>query len=135
MPKWKWAVLGGVVLLASGWLGLNRPGRFGPSCYGYTSYNALPRPVIDFQIRADGTLRRVAKTHDLGEAQLHWLLDPSPDVLVICKGWSSVVQVRDEVLQLPGRDIRVLPTGDGLSLFNELRRAGRKVAIHVHSTC
>jgi hypothetical protein len=122
-------------LLVCGWLVINRPGRFGPSCYGYISYNALPRPVMDFQVRSNGATRRVPKTHDLGVDQIQWLLDPPPDVLIICKGWSSVVQVRDEVLNLPGRDVRIIPTGAGLELFNELRSAGRSVAIHVHSTC
>jgi hypothetical protein len=117
------------------WFALDRPGRFGPSCFGYTSYGALPRPVVDFDVRADRALRYVAKTHDVGLAEIQWLLDPPPDVLIICEGWQRRVQVRDDVRRLEGVRVEILPTGAAQRLFNRLRRQGRRVAIHVHSTC
>jgi len=120
---------------AGAWLAFNPPGRFGPSCFGYTAYNSIPRPVTDPQIRSDGKLRYVRKTHDLGLAQVAWLLEPRPDVLVVSIGWSSVVQVRPELTSLPDVEVRILPTGAALDAFNSLTLAGRAVAIHVHSTC
>ena len=125
------------VAVVGAWLAFNGPGRFGPSCYGYISYNALPRPLMDFQVRADGALRRVPKTHDVGAAELAWLLDAPPEVLILCKGWSGGVRPRPDVEPLgrPGLEVRILPTGEALDLFNRLRKAGRRVAIHVHSTC
>lgn len=117
------------------WLAFNRPGRFGPSCFGYTSYGALPRPLVDFDVRTDGTVRYVAKTHDVGPAEIEWLLETRPDVLITCAGWQRRVRVRGEVGRLEGVRVEILPTGEAQRLFNRLRREGRRVAIHVHSTC
>lgn len=124
-----------LVVVAAAWLGLNRPGRFGPSCFAYTSFNALPRPVIDFDVRADGAVRQVPKTHDVGLAEVQWLLQDSPDILIISTGWDSAVRVRDDISDANGTAVEILPTGAALKRFNRLRQEGRRVAIHVHSTC
>ena len=121
--------------LASLWLWVNPPGRFGPSCYGYTSYSSVPRPLMDVQVRPDGRFRSVEKTHDVGVAQLRWLIDAKPEILIVSIGWNRVVKVRPEVRALPETEVHVLPTGEALELFNRMKQAGRAVAIHVHSTC
>src|SRR5262245_54635390 len=84
------AVLVILALLATLWLVANPPGRFGWSCYGYTTYSARPRLISDFQVRADGSTRKVAKTHELAFEHIEWLLDPKPEVLIIALGWDGV---------------------------------------------
>ncbi len=121
--------------LASLWLWVNPPGRFGPSCYGYTSYSSVPRPFMDVQVLPDGRFRSVEKTHDVGVKQLRWLIDANPKILIVSIGWNGVVKVRPEVRALLGTEIHVLPTGKAFELFNRMKQAGRSVAIHVHSTC
>ena len=69
-----------LALVTAGWLMANPPGRFGWCCYAYTTYNACPRPISDFQVRADGSTRKVTKTHQLSFEQIEWLLDPEPEV-------------------------------------------------------
>ena len=122
------------VLLAL-WLVSNRPGRFGWACYAFTVYNAVPRPISDLQIRANGRVRKIAKTHNLEMNHLDWLLEDKPDVLIISIGWDGVVETAEGVKQLPGTEIHILKNEEAKALFNSLKKAGRRVAIHYHSTC
>src|SRR5438552_3775462 len=69
-----------LAVLLTIWLVGNPPGRFGWCCYGYSTYAACPRPVSDFQVRADGNTRKVTKTHQLSFEQIEWLLQPKPEV-------------------------------------------------------
>ena len=86
-------------------------------------------------MRPDGTSRRVEKTHELGAKDIAWLVESHPETLILSEGWRGAVRVPDELRHQQGLDVRVLRTPDALRLFNQLRAAGTRVAIHVHSTC
>ena len=64
-----------MAVLSTFWLLGNPPGRFGWCCYAYSTYGSCPRPISDFQVRADGSTRKVPKTHQLSFEQIKWLLD------------------------------------------------------------
>jgi hypothetical protein len=122
-------------LLAGGWLFANPLGRFGWCCFGYATYNAWPRPISDFQVRADGSARKVTKTHDLSFEQIEWLLTPQPEVLIIALGWDGVTTPDSRIREYKGCDVRRLKTSEAIRVFNRLKRDGKRVAIHYHSTC
>ena len=128
-------VLGFFVVFASAWLLANPPGRFGWSCYAYTTYGSWPRPISDFQIRADGDSRKVSKTHQLSFAQIKWLLEGTPEVLIIALGWDGVTVPDDEIRGHTGCPVHLLKNREAIELFNRLKKAGKRVAIHYHSTC
>ncbi len=132
-----------IVLLAAGtlgvalagWLAANPGGRFGLSRDMLTTYNRLPVPLADVQVRSDGAMRLTRKTHRVAEDQLAWLASPQPTVLIVAAGWQQDVRIVGEVTQFPQARVVRLPTGEALALFNSLRDQGVQVAIHVHSTC
>jgi hypothetical protein len=128
-----WAAV--VVALVVVWLVFNPPGRFGWCCFGYTTFGGLPRPVTDLQVRADGAVRKVPKTHALSRRDVEWLLQPLPEVLIISTGWEGVVKPDEELRTLKGVEVKIVDSGEAKALFNQLRKAGRRVAIHFHSTC
>ncbi len=81
MSRNKLRTLAGLLLLALLlvlWIFFNPIGRFGWCAFAVTTYNALPRPVMDIQVRADGKVRTVEKRHDLRLEDVAWLLDPLP---------------------------------------------------------
>lgn len=129
------AVLLVLALLAAVWLIANPPGRFGWCCYAYTTYGAWPRPLSDLQIRADGSVRKVAKTHELAFEQIEWLLETKPEVLIIALGWDGVTKPDDRLRAHQGCETHLLKNKEAIELFNRLKRAGKQVAIHYHSTC
>jgi hypothetical protein len=131
----KLAALIFVALLLLGWIIANPPGRFGWCRFGLTVYNCVPRPISDLQIRSDGKLRTVAKTHDLTLEAVQWLLEPKPEFLVIAIGWDGVTQPAPEIAALQQCQVKILKSGEALKLFNQLKKAGKSVAIHYHSTC
>ena len=128
-------VLAVVAVLIGGWLLGNPPGRFGWCCFGYATFNAWPRPISDFQVRADGETRKIAKTHQLALEQIQWLLDSKPEVLIIALGWDGVTTPDDRIREHRGCETHLLKNKEAIELFNRLRRAGKRVAIHYHSTC
>ena len=124
-----------LALLSTVWLIANPPGRFGWCCYAYTTYSACPHPITDFQISADGSTRKVSKTHDLRLEQIQWLLDSKPDVLIIAVGWDGITTPDDRIREYRGCEMHIVKNKEAIELFNRLKRAGRRVAIHYHSTC
>ncbi|MBI3922823.1 MAG: hypothetical protein HY318_15490 [Armatimonadetes bacterium] len=124
-----------VVLLISLWLITNPPGRFGKCGFAFTTYNSVPRIVTDMQIRCDGKFRKVEKTHDLGYSEIEWLLMPPPEVLILSTGWSAKVVPAENIRETIPCEVHLLPTGKAIEEFNRLKREGRRVAIHLHSTC
>jgi hypothetical protein len=46
-----------------------------------------------------------------------------------------VVEIAEGVKRLPGTEIHILKNKEAKALFNSLKKAGRRVAIHYHSTC
>ena len=78
MKRKRWVLPGiAIVALAVAWFALNRPGRFGLAVFGLTTYNSIPWPGVDLQVRPDGTSRRVEKTHELSANDIAWLPAPS----------------------------------------------------------
>ena len=128
-------LLGVLVALLVVWVVLNPPGRFGMCRFAFTTYNCVPYPAMDIQVRADGVSRRVERTHDLRLPAVQWLLDSQPDVLIISTGWQGAVNVADAIREIKRCKVEVLMTPEAIDRFNRLKRAGKKVAIHVHSTC
>lgn len=117
------------------WFILNPLGKFGISFFGYATFNAVPRPISDFQISHSGDVRGIAKTHDLRLSHVQWLIDEKPDVLIIATGWNGVVTVSDEIKKIENIEMLFLNSGKALKKFNELKGKGTKVSIHFHSTC
>lgn len=128
-------VVGAVLILLSIWLLVNPPGTFGFCRFGITTYNCIPYPTSDIQVRADGEMRRVQKTHNLQLTAVEWLLDPKPNVLIISTGWHGVVKVQQAITEIKQCNVELMKTGDAIRRFRELRKQGKKVAIHIHSTC
>jgi hypothetical protein len=95
-------------LLCAGWFIANPPGRFGWCFFGYTTFNACPRPIADFQVRADGTTRKVPKTHQLTFEKIEWLLTPKPEVLIIAVGWDGVASPDDRIREYKDCEIHIL---------------------------
>ena len=44
-------------------------------------------------------------------------------------------EIAEGVKRLPGTEIHILKNKEAKALFNSLKKAGRRVAIHYHSTC
>ncbi len=136
MKKTRWKLIVGIsAILFLGWVVLNPPGRFGICSFGFTTYGCIPWPASDVQVRADGAMRRVEKTHDLKLNNVRWLLDPVPEVLIIGIGWEGGASPEKAISGITQCQVRVLKTGEAIRLYNRLKKQGKKVAIHVHSTC
>jgi len=67
--------------------------------------------------------------------RIEWLLAPKPDVLIIGIGWDGKTVPRPEVVEMKSYSVQILKTGEAIKLFNELKGNGKRVAIHIHSTC
>ena len=122
--------IGGIAV----WFFFNPVAGFGVSRYGLTTYDRLPIPLIDFQVRPNGDFRRVPKTDDISVDTVAWLMESRPDVLIIATGWKGKAVARPQVRDLGGYELHILKTGDALPLYNRLRTEGRRVAVHLHST-
>lgn len=129
------ALLASFALALGVWIVFNPFDRFGWCRFALTTYNAIPRPIMDIQVRSDGAVRRVAKTHDLALDQVRWLLEPKPQLLIIANGWDAVLTVRPEIEAIRECQVKVLNTRDAIRLFNQLKKSGQRIAIHLHSTC
>ena len=77
----------------------------------------------------------MAKTHDLALARIQWLLSDTADVVIIATGWHGVTKPSRAIEDMVADGFVILETRDAIRLYNELRRAGKRVAIHLHSTC
>jgi hypothetical protein len=117
------------------WLWINPPGRFGFCTFGLTTYNCIPRPLSDLQVRSDGKTRKSEKTHDLKMEHVQWLLEPKPQILIIGTGWDGAVKPQADIQKIKDCDVRILKTEEAVKEFNQIKRNNKKVAIHIHSTC
>ena len=124
-----------LIILLSGWFWVNPIGKFGYCQFGLTIYNSIPRPISDIQINANGDLRTVEKTHNLTFDKIMWLLDGKADILIIGTGWHGVVKAKFDKDEIKACDIEILTTREAVPLYNKLIKSGKRVAIHVHSTC
>jgi hypothetical protein len=128
-------LLAGSAAGLAAWLLFNPPGRFGWCRFAFTTYSGVPRLVSDLQIQPDGTVRKVDKTHDLPLESLAWLIESKPDALIISTGWEGKVRPDSRIQALKGFEVHILRTGQAVELFNRLKKGGKRVAIHLHSTC
>ncbi|MBI5386186.1 MAG: hypothetical protein HZA90_16060 [Verrucomicrobia bacterium] len=134
--KKKWLLI--TILVAGAlvaWLCFNPPRRFGWCRFGLTTYGAMPRLVSDIQVRADGAVRKVPKTHELPLEQVQWLLDSAPETLIVSIGWNGAVEPDERIWKLKSVEVKILKSKEAAQLFNRLKKEGRRVAIHFHSTC
>lgn len=113
----------------------NPIGRFGLCCFGYTTYNSIPIPLLDIQVNADGKIRVIAKTHNLTIDKIKWLIQPMPEVLIVSTGWEGVIKIDDEIKNIRSCKLRILKTDEAIKLYNKLNKSGVRVAVHIHSTC
>lgn len=125
-----------LVIAIVAWFVVNPIGRFGYRGFGVTVYGSFPYAPSDIQVRANGEIRKVEKTHELTYEDVKWLLQSEkPDVLFIGTGWQGKVNADDKIKNIDGVDVRIMKTGEAVEEFDKLKGEGRKVAIHVHSTC
>jgi hypothetical protein len=87
------------------------------------------------QVRPDGAIRKIAKTHQLSLNHVQWLLDAKPEVLIVAIGWDGVTDPESRIREYRECEVHILRNRDAIELYNRLKRSGRKVAIHYHSTC
>ena len=84
-------------VVLAGWVFVNPGGQFGVCRFGVTTYNRIPVPVLDVQVRADGAIRVVFKTHSIDAQRLAWLLSGRPpEVLVVGIGWDSGAELASQ---------------------------------------
>src|SRR5687768_1365662 len=103
-----------VGLLCGLWISANPLGRFGWSRYALTTYNAWPRVISDIQVRTDGTLRQVDKTHDLTFSRIEWLLEPKPEVLIIALGWDGMTDPDERIRGYKGCEVHLLENKEAI---------------------
>jgi hypothetical protein len=131
-----WVIAALVAICVAGWVFVNPSARFGLSQFGVTTFNRVPVPYVDLQVRSDGAIRWVAKTHDPDAAVFACLVSSrKPEVIVVALGWQSGVQAGNGFPSLAGIKVLAVPTDEALPLYNLLKDQGVRVAIHVHSTC
>ena len=124
-----------VAICIVGWVAVNPPNQFGLCRFAFTMYDRVPYPLSDIQIRCDGQVRTVPKTHALTQDKIRWLLDPLPEVLIISTGWEGVVKPDPKLLEIGEFSVKVLDNESAIQLFNKLKKKQERVAIHYHSTC
>lgn len=125
----------GLLTVLAAWMIGNPSGGFGLSVSQLTTFNRLPVPLADLQVRTDGTMRMVGKSHQIPVEQLAWLAKPQPEVLIIASGWQGDARPAGPLQNVKGTKILTMRTGQALELFNTLWQQGVRVAIHVHSGC
>jgi hypothetical protein len=133
----KWLFIAAVVAVvsAAAWMFSNPLNGFGVSCWGLTTFEMIPIPLADVEVRADGNVHLAGKPGQLGLDDVRPLLEPKPEALIITTGWRGRLQVSPDVSSfLQGYDVQVVKTGEGLDLYNRLVAQGKKTAIRVRST-
>jgi hypothetical protein len=64
-----------------------------------------------------------------------WLLDPKPDALIVSTGWHGTTVPRKKVVEISDCEVHILKNEEAIELYNRLKKSGKKVAVHYHSTC
>ena len=50
-------------------------------------------------------------------------------------GWDGITSPDDKIRDYKACDVHLLKNKEAIALFNRLKGAGKRVAIHYHSTC
>ncbi|NOX99487.1 MAG: hypothetical protein GXP30_07130 [Verrucomicrobia bacterium] len=128
-------IVSAIVVALAGWFYANPPGCFGFCTFACVTYGGIPRLISDLQVRSDGEIRKVEKTHDLKMENVRWLLESKPDILIIATGQDGVTQPSEKIENIQNCEIIILKTDEAVKLYNKLKDEKKSVAIHVHSTC
>lgn len=124
-----------LVVFAIVWLIVNPPGKFGYCRFGSTIYSCWPYSDSDIQVRHGGAVRKVEKTHQLKYEDIEWLLEDTPKTLIIATGWTGAVEPDEKIKKINQCALKILKDEEAIKLYNKLKKSGKKVAIHYHSTC
>ncbi len=92
----------------------------------------------DVWIFADGSIRRRDRDHEFTLDELDLLLKGKPELVVVGTGQSGCVQVDKEAAELAVKQgVKMIDdiTPNALEKYNEVVKAGRKVAGAFHVTC
>lgn len=140
MKQWQLGCLVIVFLLCVIWVVFNPPGQFGICRFGLTVYSGIPFPVVDVVVHANGLPGiRGSKAHWVSAEEFDRLIGPRagawPDVVIIGTGYEERVQVEKGILIRARPAVEALPTPQAIKRYNELQKAGKKVAAIIHSTC
>lgn len=76
--------------------------------------------------------------HAVTEQDMFEIFDSKPDVVVIGTGFSGLVEVKDEVVNLAkdkNIELVILQTKQACEAYNNLLKGKKKVAMILHSTC
>ncbi|MBI4605635.1 MAG: hypothetical protein HY721_27025 [Planctomycetes bacterium] len=115
------------------------PGGIACSRFGLTVVGLFPLPLFDFTIGAGGGVWLREKSHLVTSFELRARLEPGLEVIVVANGWHGALKVDRDALAAPGLapgvTVEVLRTPEAFARYNELRRAGRRVALIAHTTC
>lgn len=117
------------------WFSFNPSGEFGICFFGVTTFNYVPMVIKDLQVNSEGDVRTVEKTHKISFKNIEWLLQPTPEVLIISVGWKGLLTPEGKILGMGQIPVMILKTGEAIIMYNKLKTEGKRVAIHLHSTC
>ena len=76
--------------------------------------------------------------HAVVEQDMFEIFDSKPDAVVVGIGFSGLVEVRDEVVNLAKEkniELTILKTKEACETYNDLLKNKKKVAAIMHSTC
>lgn len=108
---------------------------FGASRFGYIEYNGKPYYKRDIQVNIDGILKKLEyRTHNIEYDQLKWLLDSRLECLIIGTGWGGQACLGFDAKKIKVQMLQIKTEG-AIKKYQELIKNGKKVAIHIHSTC
>ncbi len=110
--------------------------RINHARFGFTLYGAMPVPLLDLSIDADGWLLPRVKSHEIKREELERLAQKNPEVIIVALGWDSVSALNEEAQAFAETmDVREVSTEEAVQLYNQLKSEGVRVALLLHSTC
>ena len=91
----------------------------------------------DFILFNDG-FERVEKSHQPSLEEFQSILLREPELVIFGTGFSGCVKINNMIKKEAENnkiEIVILPTPDALKKFQELSKAGKRVAARIHTTC
>jgi hypothetical protein len=107
------------------------PGGITHARFGLTVVGAMPIPVFDFVLHANGLPWFRNKSHRIQIAELQ-ALATGAEIIVVGTGWQGVASLEGPA---SGLAVETYETPEAIRRYHELRRQGRRVALLLHSTC
>lgn len=109
------------------------PGGVTHARFGLTVVGACPIPALDVTIDGDGRLGFREKSHLIRKDELAGLIDDRTEFIIVGTGWDGVADVEPAARELRG--VETLRSGEAVARYRELKRAGRRVVLILHTTC